>query len=191
MNEAPTYFHLQTLTAPKTSLNAKGGITYAVLKDAASTEVFITLLANEGGSGYFGREVIPFTNIQACLDSVEPQQPIPAKRFRNAFSASKSVNNGGFLVAALRHQSLLKPAPDASHQHVIGDDWDDWKARMLAMESAEIFGAPLAEQPAPPVTPEPIAEPAERKKSKKAGKRDKATAAEDATTEGGDDDQSA
>jgi hypothetical protein len=191
MNETATYFHLQTLTAPKTSLNAKGGITYAILKDSASTEVYFTLLANEGGSGYFGREIIPFANIQACLDGVQPLQPIPAKRFRNAFSTSKSVNNGGFLVAALRHQSLLKPAPDVSHQHVIGDDWDDWKTRMLAMESAEVFGAPVTEQPVPSATPESIAEPAERKKSKKAGKRDKTTAAENANTEGGDDDQPA
>lgn len=189
MTETSTYFHLQTQTAPKTSLNAKGGITYAVLKDAASTEVFITLLANEGG-GYFGREIIPFANIRACLGGVEPLQPIPAKRFRNAFTASKSVNNGGFLVAALRHQSLLKPAPDASHQHVIGDDWDDWKARMLAMESAEVFTAPIAEQAAPPATPESNPDPGGRKKSKKAGKRDKA-ATEDASTEGGRDDQPA
>ena len=62
---------------------------------------------------------------------------------------------------------------------------------MLAMESTEVFGAPAPEQPPPTVTPEPISEPAERKKSKKAGKRDKATAAEDASTEGGGDDQPA
>lgn len=189
MNEMPTYLHLQTQTAPKTSLNAKGGITYAILKDSASTEVFITLLANEGGSGYFGREVIPFANIKACLDGVQPLQPIPAKRFRSAFLASKSVNSGGFLVAALRHQSLLKPAPDASHQHIIGDDWDDWKVRMLAMESVEVFGTPVADQATSPVTPEPIAEPAEPKKSKKGGKRDKATVAVTAGTEGNGDDQ--
>jgi len=148
MSNTPIYLLLATLTAPKTSLNAQGGIVYVVLKDEASTEVFLTLLENQGGSGYFGREIIPFTNIEACLNGADLKQTIPAKRFLRAFSASKSVNNGGFLTACLRHQGLLKPAPESPQQHVIGDDWEAWKAAMLNTPSDEVFIGAETDKPA-------------------------------------------
>ncbi|MCB4360707.1 hypothetical protein [Quatrionicoccus australiensis] len=99
MSNITVYLHLSTQTAPKTSLNAQGGIVYALLKDEASTEIFFTFLENQGGSGYFGREIIPFANITACLTGADLKQTIPAKRFLKAFSVSRSVNNGGFLCA--------------------------------------------------------------------------------------------
>ena len=191
MTDTPTYLHLFTLTAPKTSLNARGGITYAVLKDVDSTEVYLTLLANSGGSGCFGREIIPFARIQACLEGLDPLQTIPAQRFRSAFAASKSVNNGGFLAACLRHQSLLKAAPDASHQHVLGEDWGAWKDRMLEMASTEVFSPPGAEPaPAPsppPLSPEVTNPPVGRKKAKKSAVRTSSPAADPAQGGDGDD----
>lgn len=147
MNDTATYFELHRLTAQKASPNAEGGIVYAILKDATSTEIYFTLLENQGGSGCFGREVVPFASIEACLEGTEPTAPIPAKRFRKAFINSRSVNNAGFLVACLRHQSLLRPAPDASHQHVIGGDWAAWKAKMLETHSDAVFIRPEAEKP--------------------------------------------
>lgn len=180
MSNTPIYLHLATLTAPKTSLNAQGGIVYAVLKDEASTEVFLTLLENQGGSGYFGREIIPFANIEACLNDADLKQAIPAKRFLKAFRASRSVNNGGFICACLRHQGLLKAAPESPQQHVIGDDWASWKAKMLETQSDEVFISPDAEKPA---KPEPASTKAGDKKAKKAGKGKKALAP--ASIEGG------
>lgn len=180
MSTTPIYLHLSTQTAPKTSLNAQGGIIYALLKDEASTEIFFTLLENQGGSGYFGREIIPFANIAACLTEADLKQTIPAKRFLRAFSASKSVNNGGFLTASLRHQGLLKPAPESPQQHVIGDDWEAWKAAMLKTPSDEVFISTGAEQPA---KPEEASSKASDKKEKKSGKGKKEVATP-ACTEG-------
>lgn len=180
MSNAPIYLHLHTLTAPKTSQNAQGGIVYAVLKDEASNEVFFTLLENQGGSGYFGRETIPFANIAACLNGADLKQTIPAKRFLRAFKASRSVNNAGFLTACLRHQGLLKPAPESPQQHVIGDEWTAWKANMLATQSDEVFISPDAEKP---TKPESAGTNVSDKKDKKAGKGKKVVAAL-ASTEG-------
>lgn len=155
MNTALPYLRIKTVTAPKTSLNAQGGITYAVLKDSDAKEVFFYLLANDGG-GYFSREAVPLTRIQRCLKEVNTDRPIPAKTFRDAF-VGRSVNNAGFLVAALRHEGLLSPAPDAPHQHVMGGDWADWKAALLA-EAAEPFVLPDAKKiEVEPVTPAMLA----------------------------------
>lgn len=180
MNTTPIYLHLSTQTAAKTSLNAQGGIVYALLKDEDSTEIFFTLLENQGGSGYFGREIIPFANIAACLTDTDLKQTIPAKRFLKAFSASKSVNNGGFLSACLRHQGLLKPAPESPQQHVIGDDWAAWKAAMLKTPSDEIFIEPEANKP---VKAAPACSKASDKKEKKPGGKGKKEVSAPASTE--------
>lgn len=138
------FLRIKTDTAPKTSLNAKGGVTYALLKDMESTEAYFSLLANEGGGGYFSREAVPFSAIQRCLTGVNAERQIPAKVFRSAF-VGRSVNNAGFLVHALRHEGLLQPAPDAAHQHVLADGWEDWKAEVLA-EPGEPFELPDAKK---------------------------------------------
>lgn len=130
MNTELQFLCIKTDTAPKTSLNAKGGVTYAVLKDVDSTDAFFCLLENDGG-GYFSREAVPLATIQRCLSNVNVERPVPAKIFRQAF-IGRSVNNAGFLVHALRHEGLLKPAPDAAHQHMLGDGWEAWKTSVLA-----------------------------------------------------------
>lgn len=129
MTHETQFLRIKTDTAPKTSLNAQGGVTYALLKDTESTEAYFCLLANEGG-GYFSREAVPFAAILRCLAGVNAERPVPAKVFRQAF-VGRSVNNAGFLVHALRHEGLLQPAPDAAHQHALADGWDDWKAKLL------------------------------------------------------------
>lgn len=138
------FLRIKTDTAPKTSLNAKGGVTYALLKDVESTEAYFCLLANEGGGGYFSREAVSFSAIQRCLTGVNAERTVPAKVFRQAF-IGRSVNNAGFLVHALRREGLLQAAPDAAHQHVLADGWDDWKAKLLAL-SSEPFELPDAKK---------------------------------------------
>jgi len=123
------FLRVKTDTAPKTSLNAKGGVTYALLKDAASKETYFCLLSNDGG-GYFSREAVRFEAIRGCLTGVNTERPIPSKIFRSAF-VGRSVNNAGFLMHALRHEQLLQPSPDAAHLHVLGKDWEGWKAAVL------------------------------------------------------------
>jgi hypothetical protein len=170
------FLRIKTDTAQKTSLNAKGGVAYALLKDTESTEVYFCLLANDGG-GYFSREAVPFSAIQRCLTGVNADRPVPAKVFRQAF-VGRSVNNAGFLVHTLRNEGLLQPARDAAHQHRLVDGWDDWKGRLLA-QSGEPFELPDAKKDdsgqgeAKPSDPSTVAS----KKVKKAKKAD-ATAPE-------------
>lgn len=171
------FLRIKTDTAPKTSLNATGGVSFALLKNVESTEAYFCLLANEGG-GYFSREAVPFSAIQRCLTGVNAERPVPAKVFRQAF-VGRSVNNAGFLVHALRHEGLLQPAPDAAHQHVLADGWDDWKAKLLA-QSGEPFELPDAKkddsgQVATTLAQQPTAAGKKAKKEKKADITEPAT----------------
>lgn len=176
------FLRIKTDTAPKTSLNAQGGVTYALLKDADSTEVYFCLLANEGG-GYFSREAVPFAAIEACLSGVNTERTIPAKVFRRAF-VGRSVNNAGFLVHALRHERLLLPSPDAAHQHILGPDWSEWKSTVL-VQAGEPFELPDAKkaESLPESTPAVVDS---DKKGKKAKKAALAGSSADVTPEPGD-----
>ena len=61
----PTYLCLKTATAQKLGRNG-GGITYKILCDAERQQLYLTLVANEGG-GYYSREVFSVAGVEACL----------------------------------------------------------------------------------------------------------------------------
>lgn len=145
---------ISTQTAPKTSRHGDGSITFHVLRDMASQEVFLMLAGNDRG-GYFSREPVAFTRIQACLDGTQPDQPIFAKAFARAFVTGRSANNPGFLASCLRHIGLLQGMNGAPHSNVLAGDWSAWLSTMLNAP-AEPFIAPDAESPAIMTPPDHI-----------------------------------
>ena len=124
-----TYLLIKTERARKTG---EGSITYAVLKDAETQNVYFTLLANDG-SGQFSPEIVPFEKLEHCLAKVDGKKPVPAKLFAPAF-VGRSANNAGFLMAAMRQELLVLPTVDASHLHAVSGNWDEWKRKILAQE---------------------------------------------------------
>lgn len=131
MTDTTQYICLKLGQAAKAGERATGQISYSVLSDTDRQELYLTLTGNEGG-GWFSREIIPLSRIEAVLDALTDRfQPLHSKVLRPAFD-SKSVNNAGFLAALLRAEGLLTPAPDSPHQHLLTDDWDIWKSVMLS-----------------------------------------------------------
>jgi len=126
---APVAILLKIGTAMKLGKQAVGVISYQILTDSARTEPMIRITANKGG--YFSKEVLPFKNVEACIDKQEKEQAFPSKLFQAAFTG-RSSNNGGFLAAILRAEGLLTLAPDTEGRHVIAGDWAEWKAVLLA-----------------------------------------------------------
>ncbi len=155
-------FEIKRDTAPKTSLRAEGGITYAVVRDLDSDTLFFTLSGNTGG-GYHSKELVPVSRIEACLSGFEAGKIVPAKALRDAFTG-RSSNNAGFLAACLRHEGLLSAFPDATHQHQLGDDLTQWQLNMLALEGKPYVPAGVTEAIA---APEPVADPDKPKKPRK------------------------
>ncbi len=149
-------------TAPKTSLRAEGGITYAVVRDMDGDALFFTLISNTGG-GYHSKELVPVSRIEACLSGFEAGKVVPAKALRDAFTG-RSSNNAGFLAACLRHERLLSAFPDALHQHQLGEDLAQWQLNMLALEGKPYVPAGVTEAIA---APEPVADPDKPKKPRK------------------------
>lgn len=143
-----SFYVVKTATAKKIAKQADGGIGYEVLSDAGRHDLFIRITANDGG--YFSRELVAVEKIRHCLSQLAKDVSFPTKQLRPAF-VGKSTCNAGFLVAVLRSEALVKPAPtvDAQHINVVDEEWAAWMKTMLA-EPGELIEI---EQPASGATP--------------------------------------
>ena len=140
MSDPITYLCIRTGTARKVGLHSTGTLSYAILKDADSTETYFLVTGNSS-AGYYSRVAVPFTGIEASLAALTEDQAFPAKTLKPAFPSGKSANDPGFLLALLRHEGLLNPAPEGAHLSVRSGDWAAWKNAVLA-EAGEPFELP-------------------------------------------------
>ena len=141
---------LKTGTAKKLGKQSKGGIIYQILTDIERLEPMIKIVGNEGGSGYFSKEILFFKNVEACIDKHERGQPFPSKIFQTAFTG-RSINNSSFLAAILRAEKLLALAPDTEGRHIIFGDWAEWKASILAEPGQPIVIEATPKEEATPI----------------------------------------
>jgi hypothetical protein len=140
MTTNPIYFSVRQAQAAKTGQHSQGKITYRILTDESHLELFITIVANEGG-GWFSSEIVAFSAIEAITSKLKPKVAFPTKTFAPAFN-SRSVNNAGFLAAVLRTEGLLNAAPESNRLHLLTDEWEIWKAVMLS-EPGEMYEPPV------------------------------------------------
>jgi hypothetical protein len=115
---------LRQHTIPKLSKRASGTLTYRIGVGDSST-VHVAVTANQGG-GYFSPEWVPLPRIRECLAGyLDGEAVFPTKVLRGAYR-NRSVNNGGFLAALLRHEQLLI-AGEQPHLHRCAPDWERWE----------------------------------------------------------------
>lgn len=157
-----SFWLLKDGTAPKLGARAEGSINYNVLADNERQQLFIAITGNKGG-GYFSKEHVSITKIDACLDASTSAKPFPSKTFKEAF-VGRSSNNAGFLVAVLRHEGLLAAAPEAETQHVRSGDWAAWKTAMLS-ETGTLIAPTVAIGGEKQVESEPVPDHTEPKKT--------------------------
>ena len=93
---------------------------------------FIIIQKNDDG-GHFSNEIVSYERITECVEGLE--EPVYSRVFRSVFD-SKSTNNAGFLLAVLRHESLLKTGDDG--KHYIQPNWDKWEKTTLALKPEEV-----------------------------------------------------
>jgi hypothetical protein len=118
---------------------------------------------------------VPLALIEELLSQVEPGQTLRVRQIGAAFK-SRSVNNGGFAVAALRAEGLIGLTAHANHQYVVTDDWELWKSVMLS-EPGEPYvppppkGLPFTRKEEIAAVPDKPNEPDEQEKPVPSSKR--------------------
>ena len=137
----PTIFLcISTGTARKAGLHSTGTLSYAILKDADSTDAYFIVTGNSS-AGYYSREAVPLARIEACLAHLPPDSPIQAKSLRPTYRG-KSANDSGFLLALLRQEGLVTASPDTFNQNIKSGDWPAWRQAVLA-KAGEPFECPV------------------------------------------------
>ncbi len=126
------YLSLKSDTIDKISPRSTGKIHYRILTDNTHEQIYITFTGNDDG-GHYSDEIVPFDNIEKCIDGVAVGTSVASKQFFKAF-VSRSNNNCGFLAAILRAEELLAPVVDGVRKHVLQPGWDVWKLEMLTSD---------------------------------------------------------
>lgn len=135
------YVRLRREHARKLGPRSVGGITYELLADPQRERLFIAIVGNDS-SGCWSREVVPITDVEEAIASAG-REPFPTRRLAAAF-VGRSVNNAGFIAAALAHERLIQPAPGVQHHVVVVGDWAAWRTAALAIEGEPILVPPVA-----------------------------------------------
>lgn len=157
------FWLLKAATAKKLGKQSEGGISYRILADADRKSLYLSITGNNG-NGYFSREIVQFSKVEACINKCEQEKPFPSKAFKNGVFTGRNSNDPSFLCAILRAEKLLAAAPDVETQHVISGDWSAWKTSLLSEPGTRIESdaiKPAEKQ----VEADPVADHTERKKT--------------------------
>lgn len=149
---------IESGAAPKTGLYSGGAVRYQLLTDNFHSDLFIAITGNDGGSGYFSREAVPFQKLMDCIASHPLDQPLPSKIFAPAYEG-RSANNPGFCCAILRHLKLLAAYQDKPFKHLLTGDWGLWRDVKLLEPTQPLDSNTL---PVPKHQAQPSTLPAER-----------------------------
>lgn len=95
-------------------------------------ELYIRLSGNEGG-GLHSKEWINLTTLIAILDE-QVDKPFKSTALKPAFKGA-SANNAGFLAGVLRSPDigLIVQSGTSVFLHVLADDYEETKAKLLAL----------------------------------------------------------
>ncbi len=118
---------LKTGTCP--TLSGKAKLTYQIgLK--AESELLVRITKNSGG-GFFSTEWVPLARIQKTLLAKASESGVTSFTFRPLFKG-KSVNSGGFLLAALKQEGAVTVHPEKTRLHQLAKV-DDFLAGLAGL----------------------------------------------------------
>lgn len=119
----------------KLSPKTENHVFYEIAKNDEDNQLYLRLSGNEGG-GLHSKEWILLQSIIELLDqqSVNPTSAFKSLILKPLFKGS-SANNVGFLAGALRSAELglLKPAEKGVFLHLISNDYEANKAKLLSL----------------------------------------------------------
>jgi hypothetical protein len=116
--------------AAKLSPRAGSGITYELGR--LEGEAFIRIAANDSG-GRHSKEWIALGRIREAMGKeILEGKPFAASAMADVF-VSRSQNNPGFLVAALRAEGIVKPSPSQPMMSILSGDMEAWIKKVQAL----------------------------------------------------------
>ena len=125
------------------SLSGRSTLTYHIGVIEANSEIQLRLFANTA-KGYFCKEWVSMALIDLLLTEAKSFSSGDVQRL---FFQGKSVNSGGFVLAALRHEGLIRTSEGSLRSYERLDP-SAWQEEIAALIDA---GVSLSEHQAPEV----------------------------------------
>lgn len=134
------------------SLSGRSILTYQIgIRETASNastasipEIYLRLYANTA-KGYFCKDWISMGLVEVVLS-----EPFTSRDVQRLLFEGKSINSGGFVLAALRNEGLIRAIPTALRRYE-GLEPSEWQQEIAALIEA---GVSLAENAKPMVAKE-------------------------------------
>lgn len=114
-------------TVACSSLSGKSKLKFEIGCD--DTEQIHVRVSENNGGGFFSQEWIRWEDINQAFLKAKPGKPLTSHALRLLF-LGKSVNTPAFLLAALKHEGLVRPLTRRTFQR---EDPKDWRAGIAGL----------------------------------------------------------
>lgn len=117
------------------SISGRSTLTYAIGRHAKDATLHLRIVKNSGGGGMFCKEWAAASHIEAI---VKGTPELTAKSF-HVLHPGKSINTGGFVLAALKDLGLIRANEDNTrlHEQVPTATFERQALARIGSESAE------------------------------------------------------
>ena len=124
---------LQTAKALKLTPGSTSTVGYELGRHPESQALLIRLTGSDSG-GLCSKEWFELSTVMTLLDQQSPDKPFSSALFKTIWNNKGSSNNAAFLAAALRHQGLIKAAPEVRFAHLITGTHATWFEQLKTTE---------------------------------------------------------
>ncbi len=117
------------------SISGRSMLTYAIGRHAQDGTLHLRIVRNSGGGGMFCKDWAEASEIEAI---VKGDTELTAKSF-HLLHPGKSINTGGFVMAALKELGLIRANEENTrlHEHVPTTTFERQALASIGSESAE------------------------------------------------------
>ncbi|MDW2458090.1 hypothetical protein [Vibrio sp. 1249-1] len=122
---------LKTGEAPKLGSKSQGTVLYEIAQNSEDDQLYFRIAGQSGGAGLHSKQWILLSRL---LDLIESQgdKPWKSQVYKSLYS-SGSANNQGFCASIVRDLGLAKKSESSIYLHVLGDEYQQLKAELLAL----------------------------------------------------------
>lgn len=122
---------LETGEAPKLGAKAQGKILYEIAQHNEDKQLYFRIAGQSGGAGLHSKHWVPLNELFQLIES-QGDNPWKSQVYKSLYP-SGSANNQGFCASIVRDLGLAKKSESSIYLHVLGDEYQQLKAELLAL----------------------------------------------------------
>nr|WP_319555598.1 hypothetical protein [uncultured Vibrio sp.] len=127
----PFYSVLKSGEADKLGATSRGKVLYEVAQNSEDNQLYFRIAGQSGGAGLHSKHWVPLNELFQLIES-QGDNPWKSQVYKSLYP-SGSANNQGFCASIVRDLGLAKKSESSIYLHVLGDEYQQLKAELLAL----------------------------------------------------------